>query len=157
MDDQTEWLTVPEQQAWLALAKVLVRLDAALDVRLRRDAGISHFDYIVLAALSSAPERTMRMSDLAARAEGSLPRLSQVVSRLERKGWVARTPDPANGRYTLAILTDEGFAKLAAAAPDHVRAVRTLVFDSLSPTQVKQLAVIGERIAGAIESAPADT
>jgi DNA-binding MarR family transcriptional regulator len=155
-DDDTHWLTAAEQQAWSTLASVLIRLDAVLDARLRRDAGISHFDYGVLAALSAAPRRTMRMSDLAARAEGSLPRLSQVVTRLESKGWVQRTPDPANGRYTLAVLTDKGYAKIAAAAPDHVRAVRTLVFDPLTKAQVKQLAAIGQRIAGAIDSAPAD-
>jgi MarR family protein len=80
---------------------------AALDAQLRCDAGISHFEYQVLALLSEAPGRTLRMSELATMAEGSLPRLSQVVARMEQRGWVRRTPDPADGRYTLAILTDQ--------------------------------------------------
>ena len=155
LGDDGQWLTEGEQQAWSALASVLVRLDAALDAQLRRDAGMSHFDYEVLARLSEAPRRTMRMSELAARAEGSLPRLSQVIARLESAGWVLRTPDPANGRYTLAVLTDEGHAKLAATAPGHVRAVRALVFDPLTKVQVKQLAAIGQRIAGSLDATSA--
>lgn len=127
----------------------------AYSLLLRRDAGMSHFDYVVLARLSEAPRRTMRMSELAARAEGSLPRLSQVVTRLESAGWVSRTPDPVNGRYTLAVLTDDGYAKLAATAPEHVRAVRALVFAPLTQAQVKQLAAIGQRIAGGLDSASA--
>ena len=100
------WLDAEERQAWLALASALNRLPAALDAQLRRDAGISHFEYQVLALLSEAPDRTLRMSALAMWAGSSLPRLSQVVARLEHPGWIRRTPDPADGRYTLAILTD---------------------------------------------------
>src|SRR5262245_39974290 len=111
---------------------MLIRLPAALDAQLLRDAGISHFEYQVLAGLSMEPERTLRMSDLAAFAEGSLSRLSQVVGRLERRGWIRRTPDPADGRYTLAILTDEGWHKVVATAPGHVDAVRQYVFDPLT-------------------------
>src|SRR5690242_10359889 len=93
--DEPRWLTADERRAWMALVGLLARLGGALDAQLRRDAGISHFDYTVLAALSEAPGRTLRMSTLAALAEGSLPRLSQVVARLEAKGWVRRTPDPS--------------------------------------------------------------
>ncbi len=145
------WLSAEERRAWLALSSVLIRLDAALDAQLRRDARLSHFDYAVLATLSEAPGRTLRMSELAALAEGSLSRLSQVVARLEGKGWVRRTPDPADGRYTLALLTEHGFAAVAAAAPGHVREVRRLVFDPLTRAQVQQLASIGQRIARAID------
>jgi DNA-binding MarR family transcriptional regulator len=103
---EPRWLDAEESQAWLALARTLIRLPSALDEQLRRDAGISHFEYQVLANLSQVPDRTLRMSVLATQTEGSLPRLSQVVARLEQRGWVRRTPDPADGRYTLAILTD---------------------------------------------------
>jgi len=96
---EPRWLDAEESQAWRALASTLVRLPAALDAQLRRDAGISHFDYQVLALLSEAPGRTLRMSELATLAEGSLPRLSQVVARLEQRGWVRRTP--RSGRRTL--------------------------------------------------------
>ena len=148
---EPRWLDAEERQAWLALASTLVRLPAALDAQLRRDAGISHFDYQVLALLSEAPGRTLRMSELATQAEGSLPRLSQVVARLEQRGWMRRTPDPADGRYTLAMLTDEGGAKVAEAAPGHVEEVRRLVFDPLTKTQSRQLREISRRIMRAVD------
>ena len=149
---EPRWLDPEERQAWLVLASTLVRLPAALDAQLRRDAGISHFEYQVLALLSESPGRTLRMSELAMQAEGSLPRLSQVVARLEQRGWVRRVPDPADGRYTLAILTDEGGAKVTEAAPGHVEEVRRLVFDPLTKVQTRQLREIGRRIMRAIDS-----
>ena len=145
------WLDAEERQTWLGLASALNRLPAALDAQLRRDAGISHFEYQVLALLSEAPGRTLRMSALATLAEGSLPRLSQVVARLEQRGWVRRTPDPADGRYTLATLTDQGLAKVTEAAPGHVQEVRRLVFDPLTKTQSRQLREISRRIMHAID------
>jgi DNA-binding MarR family transcriptional regulator len=148
---EPRWLDAEERQAWLALASVLVRLPSALDAQLERDAGISHFEYIVLAGLSEVPGRTLRMSVLAMLAEGSLPRLSQVVGRLERRGWVRRTPDPTDGRYTLAILTEEGWAKVTATAPGHVAEVCRLVFDPLTKAQSRQLREIGRRIMRAID------
>jgi DNA-binding MarR family transcriptional regulator len=112
---------------------------------------LSHFEYMVLAGLSEVPGRTLRMSVLAMLAEGSLPRLSQVVGRLEKRGWVRRAPDPFDGRYTLAILTDEGWAKVVATAPGHVAEVRRLVFDPLTKAQSRQLRDIGRRIMRAID------
>jgi DNA-binding MarR family transcriptional regulator len=154
MDAQQEprWLDAEESQVWRALASMLIRLPAALDAQLRRDAGITHFEYQVLALLSEAPGRTLRMSALATQAEGSLPRLSQVVARLEQRGWVRRTPDPADGRYTLAILTDQGRAKVAQAALGHVQEVRRLVLDPLTNTQTRQLRETSRRITRAIGS-----
>ncbi len=153
MDDPQDprWLDAEESQAWRALAKTLFRLPAALDAQLRRDAGMSHFEYEVLALLSEAPGRTLRMSALAMWAGGSLPRLSQVVARLEQRNWVRRTPDPADGRYTLATLTDDGQAKVSEAAPGHVEEVRRLVFDPLTRTQSRQLGEIGRRIIRAVD------
>jgi len=148
---EPRWLDAEETQAWRALARTLVRLPAALDAQLRRDAGISHFEYQVLALLSEAPGRTLRMSALATLAGGSLPRLSQVVARLEQRGWVRRTPDPADGRYTLATLTGQGQAKVTQAAPGHVQEVRRLVLDPLTKAQSRQLREISRRITRAID------
>lgn len=83
--------------------------------------------------------------------EGSLPRLSQAVGRLEKRGWVRRTPDPTDGRYTLAILTDEGRDKIVETAPGHVAEVRRLVFDPMTRTQAKQLREIGARVLRAVD------
>jgi DNA-binding MarR family transcriptional regulator len=148
---EPRWLTAEERDAWYALGSLMMRLPPALDAQLQRDAGISHFEYQVMAGLSEAPDRTMRMSDLAVIAEGSLPRLSQVVGRLEKRGWVRRTPDLADGRYTLAILTEDGWDKVVQTAPGHVEAVRTLVFDPLTKAQVQQLTNIGRRVTRAID------
>jgi DNA-binding MarR family transcriptional regulator len=147
---EPRWLDTDEQRAWRMLGGLVVLLDSALDAQLRRDAGISHFEYAVLAALSDAPNKSLRMSLLAYLARGSLPRLSQVVDRMEAAGWVRRSPDPTDGRYTLAILTDAGLDKVVATAPGHVEEVRRLVLDPLTKAQVKQLTTIGARIVRAI-------
>src|SRR5215469_6876429 len=133
------WLAPDEQAAWRQVAALVFRLPGALDVQLQRDAGISHFEYMVLSGLSEAENRTLRMSDLAAMASGSLSRLSHVVSRLEKRGWVRREPCPGDGRFVNAVLTDEGMAKVVATAPGHVEEVRRLVVDALSPQQLAAL------------------
>ena len=111
------WLSAEEQAAWRPFAALLIRLPAVLDAQLQKDAGISHFEYMVLSSLSEAPDRTLRMSDLAAMASGSLSRLSHVVSRLESRGWVRREACPGDGRFINAVLTEEGWAKVVATAP----------------------------------------
>ncbi|MDO5500221.1 MAG: MarR family transcriptional regulator [Propionibacteriaceae bacterium] len=147
---QPRWLTVQERAAWLALVGVTVQLPAALDQRLKKAAGIGLVDYHVLAGLSDAPERTLRMSDLAEFAQASLSRLSQMVGRLETRGWVRRSSDPVDGRYTLATLTEAGLAALRDLAPSHVEDVRELVFDALTPAQVQQLDQISRCILEAV-------
>ncbi len=148
---EPRWLSPDEQRAWRAFATILFKLPPTLDAQLQRDARLSHFEYVVLAALSEAPDRTLRMSDLAAISNGSLSRLSHVVKRLERRNWVRRAPCPQDGRYINATLTDAGFAKLEASAPGHLRIVRSLVIDALTPDQLEQLTEIGGRIAGRID------
>ncbi|MFI5955216.1 MarR family winged helix-turn-helix transcriptional regulator [Cryptosporangium sp. NPDC051539] len=135
----------------MTLLSVLIRLPGSLDAQLQRDAGINLFEYTLLAGLSDAPERRLRMSLLAEISEGSLPRLSQAVGRLEKRGWVRRSPDPDDGRYTLAILTDEGLEKVVATAPSHVAEVRRLVLDPLTKAQPRQLHDICGRIMRTID------
>jgi DNA-binding MarR family transcriptional regulator len=144
--EEPRWLTAEEQQTWLALGGVLAWLPDALDAQLQRDAGISHFEYQVMAMLSMSPDRRLRMSELAAVANGSLTRLSRVVDRLDARGWVCRRPDPDDGRYTLAVLTEAGWDKVVQTAPGHVAEVRRLVFDPLTNAQARQLRDIGTRI-----------
>ena len=144
--DEPAWLDREEAHAWVALAGMLVELPAALDAQLQRDAGISHFEYQVLAMLSMEPGRTLLMTRLAALASGSLTRLSRVVDRLDKRGWVCRQPDPTDGRSTLAVLTDAGWEKVVETAPGHVAEVRRLIFDPLTGGQVRQLHDIGKRV-----------
>jgi DNA-binding MarR family transcriptional regulator len=150
MTEEPRWLDDDERAAWMALASALMRLGPALNAQLLRDAGLTHFEYTVMASLSEVPDRTMRMSHLADLSDGLLPRLSQVVTRLERRGWVTRRTDPTDGRYTLATLTDDGMAKVVASAPGHVEEVRRIVFDPLTRAQVAQLTRIGERLNDAL-------
>lgn len=149
--EDPRWLTPEEQETWRALTSLLVRLPAALDAQLRRDAGITHFDYQVLSQLSEQPGRRLRLRELATLVDSSLQRLSQVVTRLETKGWVERVPDPADGRTTLAVLTDAGFEKVVATAPGHAAEVLDLAIDPLSPDQHRAMREIAQRIVGTIE------
>lgn len=136
---------------WRALTALVVRLPSALDAQLRRDAGISHFDYAVMAWLSESEGRSLPMSELAHLAEGSLSRLSHCVKRLESRGWIIRAPDPNDRRTTIATLTAAGMKKVAAAAPGHVAAVRRHVFDPLTDRQIAELRVIADRVAETVE------
>ena len=135
----TRWLTDTEQQAWRRLAAVTMLLPAALESQLQRDADLTHFGYWVMAMLSEAPGRSLRMSELAALSYGSQSRLSHLVSRLEQQGYVRRERVGEDRRGYLAVLTDAGYAKVVATAPGHVDEVRARVFDRLTPTQVAQL------------------
>jgi DNA-binding MarR family transcriptional regulator len=139
-------------EAWSALATVLEWLPAALDAQLQRDAGLTHFEYGVMFALADAEDRTLRMSTLASYSNSSLSRLSRAVARLEAKDWVRRAPDPADGRYTLATLTDAGEQKVDEAAPGHVATVNRLIFGSLTQAQVRQLRDISGRIMDAVRA-----
>jgi DNA-binding MarR family transcriptional regulator len=139
-------LDQPEQAAWVRLASMLELLPGVLDAQLRRDAGLMHFEYFVLAMLSEAPKRTLRMSALAAQTNSTPPRLSHVVTRLEERGLVERTPCPGDARATNARLTAAGWRKVREAAPGHVDNVRENVIDALTPLQVRQLADIAEAI-----------
>ena len=149
MHDETPWLDAAQLRSWMALMAVVEALPAALDAQLRRDAGINHFEYLVLAGLSEAPGRAMPMSDLAGFATGSMSRLSHAVARLEQRGWVTRRTMPAGPRRVEAVLTEEGMAMVAATAPGHVREARRLVIDALDPAQTRQLDVIARAILAA--------
>lgn len=140
------WLTDAQQRTWRRLVAVVLRLPAALESQLQRDSDMSHFEYWVLALTSEAPERSMRLSELAGNANASLSRLSHVVTRLERRGWVRRRPDPADARATRAVLTDEGWRALQAAAPGHVEMVQRLVFDALDGEDVERLGELCDKI-----------
>jgi DNA-binding MarR family transcriptional regulator len=143
---ETQWLDEAERQAWLRLVAVVELLPGVLDAHLRRSAGLTHFEYFVLAMLSEAPERTLRMTSLALRTNATLPRLSHVVRRLEDRGLVDRFPCPEDGRATNARLTEAGWDAVVAAAPGHVTTVRRHVLDPLTHEQVAQLRDIGDAL-----------
>ena len=140
------WLDEEEQRTWRAFLDVNQLLFEQLDHELQRDSGIPHGYYEIMVRLSEAPGRTLRMSQLAKRSQSSRSRISHAVARLEETGWVRRETCPTDRRGFLAVLTDEGFAALAGAAPGHVEGVRGHLFDRLSTEQVGQLRAISEAV-----------
>lgn len=148
---ETRWLDEDEQRTWRAFLGAIRLLAAELDRELQRDASMPHTYYEILVALSEAPGRTLRMNELAALSQSSRSRLSHAVSRLEEAGWVERRACPTDKRGALAVLTDAGFAALAAAAPGHVEAVRCSLFDALTPEQVAQLGEISAAVRDRLE------
>ncbi|WP_036556225.1 MarR family winged helix-turn-helix transcriptional regulator [Nocardioides insulae] len=145
------WLDDHERAAWVRLAAVLELLPGVLDAQLRRDAGLTHFEYFVLAMLSESPEGALRMSALAAQTNATLPRLSHVVRKLSDRGLVRRSAAPGDARATDVALTEEGWTKIRETAPGHVAQVRRHVVDALTPAQIDQLAGIAEAILGRID------
>ncbi|QKW13507.1 MarR family winged helix-turn-helix transcriptional regulator [Verrucosispora sp. NA02020] len=151
----TRWLSDDERAAWLANSAIMISLPAALDARMQRESELTFFEYIVLSVLSEEPERTMRMSRLAARAAASLSRLSHVVGRLEKRGLIARSRIPGAGRATNATLTEAGHQVVVAAAPGHITAVREYLIDQLEPCDLAALSRIGTAVEAAINRATA--
>jgi DNA-binding MarR family transcriptional regulator len=140
-----------EMAAWVRLASVLELLPGVLDTQLRRDADLMHFEYFVLAMLSEAPHRTLRMSELAAQTNSTPARLSHVVRRLEERGLVERFPSQEDARVTNARLSAAGWRAVREAAPGHAANVRENVIDALSVEQIDQLADIAEAILGRLD------
>lgn len=143
---ETEWLDETEREAWLRFVAVVELLPGVLDTQLRTTSALTHFEYYVLAMLSEAAGRTLRMTALAQRTNATLPRLSHVVRRLEDRGLVERFPCPEDGRATNARLTDVGWDAVVAAAPGHVTTVRRTVLDPLTREQVVQLRDIADAL-----------
>ncbi len=156
MDDE-RWLQPDELRAWTTFVAATSLLESTVDRQLQRDSGMPHAYYMILAMLSDVPDRTLRMSDLAAMTQSSQSRLSHAVARLEQQGWVRRSRCPDDRRSTLARLTDAGHAALAAAAPGHVTTVRKHLFDRLTCEQVGQLREICRSVLAGLEPGPEPT
>jgi len=142
----TRWLTADQLRAWKKFVAVVEVLPGVLDSQLQRDADVTHFEYFTMAMLSEAPDRMLRMTSLAAATNSTLPRLSHVVSRLEKRGYVDRAPCPEDRRATNATLTEAGWQKVVATAPGHVDTVRENVIEPLTAADVADL----DRIMGKV-------
>jgi DNA-binding MarR family transcriptional regulator len=136
-------------ETWASVATLLEWLPPALDGPLQ-PFGLTHFEYGLLFALADASDHRLRMSVLAGYANSSLSRLSRAVSRLEGRGWVRREPDPSDGRFTLAVLTDDGLRQCDLAMPTHAANVHRLVLDVLTAQQRQQLRRIAQRMMRAV-------
>ncbi|MCW2529216.1 MAG: MarR family transcriptional regulator [Pseudonocardiales bacterium] len=149
------WLSAQEKEAWTGLVSLVLLLPGWLESDLMRRAALTLFEYLTLSHISEMPGRKLRMGELAYLASGSPSRLSNVVRRLETRGLVTRSPDPANGRYTLAALTEAGNQTVLDAAPWHLRSVRSRVLDHLDTDDQQSLIDIASKLgARRAESTP---
>ncbi|WP_073708012.1 MULTISPECIES: MarR family winged helix-turn-helix transcriptional regulator [Glutamicibacter] len=152
MSDKPVWLSQPERDAWLGLHAVMTLLPAALDSDLQGLEGITLFDYHMLAMLSEAKDHQLTMTTLASHTSASLSRLSHVVKKLEKRGWVIREQSPEDARVKIASLTQEGWEAVQQMAPHHVASVRGLLFDTLDDKDVKDLTRITRKITTSLDA-----
>jgi len=148
----TRWLSKEQQRCWRAYVEAVRLLQDSLDAQLQADAGMPHAYYEILVRLSESRDRRLRMAELATGTQSSRSRVSHAVTRLEERGWVRREPCASDRRGQLAVLTDDGYAALAAAAPGHVAQVRATVIDALSAEQLRALADASTVIATAVRA-----
>ncbi len=151
---EPRWLDAEEQRTWRSFVTASRLFWDRVERQLQQCAGIPHAYYEILVRLSEAPDRTLRMSQLASSSLSSRSRLSHAVARMEESGWIRRLPFPDDRRGALAQLTDEGMARLAAAAPGHVDEVRSLLFDPLTPDQVTALREISDALGARLADTP---
>ncbi len=152
---EPRWLNDEEQWAWRAFIDAIRLFTGEIDRELQHDSGLNHAYYHILVTLSEAPDRTMRMSDLAALTLTSRSRLSHAVARLEEAGWVERRSCPSDKRGSYAVMTVDGLSVLESAARGHVEAVRRNLFDVLTPEQVQQLGAISMVLRDALRAGSA--
>lgn len=145
---KTRWLSEEERESWLFISSIMFNLPGQLESQLSKDAGLSFVEYMVLAMLSESPDHQLTMTDLARQTNTLLPRLSRVVTRLEKQGFVERSIWAKDRRVSICHLLEPGLEKVQEAAPGHVEAVRRIIFDQLTKRQVSSLAKIGESVLG---------
>ena len=150
--DTVRWLSTDEQRAWRGWLSAHILLTEALDRDMKRDNGITMADYEILVRLSEAPDRSLRMSELAEVTLSSRSRLSHQIARMETAGWVTRRECATDRRGTLAEMTDAGWELLVAAAPSHVASVRRHLVDVLAPEEFAAAGAAGQKVADHILS-----
>jgi DNA-binding MarR family transcriptional regulator len=149
--DHVRWLDEADQQVWRDYLAASQQLWDRLDDELEAGAGMPLSEYEILVRLSEAPDRSLRMSQLAEKVVHSRSRLTHTVARMERRGLVSRRPCEEDGRGVLAELTDDGFAALEKAAPVHVQSVRRHMFDPLTGEEIEVLGRAMRKIAESLK------
>jgi DNA-binding MarR family transcriptional regulator len=139
---EPRWLNETEMRAWAGLLETYDLIHRLVELQLREVGGLTMVQYEILTRLNESPDRSRGMTDLASRMVASRSGLTYQVGQLEKAGLLRRTPDPADDRGVLAVLTNEGRRVLEETAPGHVRVVREGLIDRLSEAQVAQLAEV---------------
>lgn len=146
--ESPRWLSAEEREGWLFISSIIFNLTRRLENQLQSEAGISFVEYMVLAMLSESDDLSLTMTELAITTNTLPARLSRVVARLEKDGYVRRSLSAEDRRVSICHLLPAGQKKVQEVAPGHVAEVRRQIFDHLTPQQVKQLAEIGEAVLG---------
>lgn len=146
--ESPRWLSAEEREGWLFISSIIFNLTRRLENQLQSEAGISFVEYMVLAMLSESDDLSLTMTELAITTNTLPARLSRVVARLEKDGYVRRSLSAEDRRVSICHLLPAGQKKVQEVAPGHVAEVRRQIFDRLTPQQVKQLAEIGEAVLG---------
>ncbi|MEV6320103.1 MarR family winged helix-turn-helix transcriptional regulator [Nocardia sp. NPDC051787] len=136
------WLDEVEMRAWIGFVRTRDLIAAAVGRDSTRESNLTYVEYSVLAYLADAPDHLLTFAALAAKLEWSQSRLSHQITRMEKRGLVAREPIPDDARRTAARLTPHGAEVLTGAAPGHVRSVRRHMIDVLDRQQLAALADI---------------
>lgn len=140
-----QWLNTVERRAWLSLVATQMQLMPTLEADLQEHGGVSLFEYQVLAMLSESDE-PLPMSELAARTNASLSRLSHAARKLEKRGWIRRQTSPDDARVTLAEMTEKGMDELEQLAPHHVASVRRRMIDVLDTRDLRDIGRISAKL-----------
>lgn len=148
MPTRVRGLSHVELDAWRSFLRAHDRVTRQLDAELAAECDLPLASYEVLVHLNEAPGRRLRMTELAEQVLLSRSGLTRLVDRLEREGLIDRESCPSDARGTNAVLTDEGYARLRAAAPIHLRGVREHLVDRLTPEEIEVLGRALGRVAG---------
>jgi len=147
----TTWLTEAQQAEWRAFLSLIVLLPEQFGRDLYSSQGLTMSDYEILVRLSEAPDRSMRMSDLADRTLASRSRLTHQIDRMVTAGLVERAQCPVDKRGFLAVMTAAGWKKLVAAAPAHVESVREHIVDVLTDEEFATLGQLSRKLLAALD------
>jgi DNA-binding MarR family transcriptional regulator len=151
-----KWLDTREDRAWRGYQHMHSELNRRLSRQLQRDAGLSDADYAVLVNLSEAPDRRLRLYELGRGLHWEKSRVSHQLTRMAQRGLVARQNCAADGRGAFVVLTDEGFAAITSAAPQHVETVRRYFIDALTPAQLDALSEITDAVSARLSETSED-
>lgn len=153
----TRWLSEDEQLSWRAWLEMTRLLPEQFNRELTKNHELSLPDFEILIQLSEAPDRRLRMSELADSALSSRSRLSHACDRIEKNGFIVREPCEDDRRGFWAVLTDQGWEKIGIAAAGHVESVRYHLVDLLSPTEFSELGRIARKVSEHVQAARLDS
>ncbi|MFE0328056.1 MarR family winged helix-turn-helix transcriptional regulator [Streptomyces sp. NPDC003753] len=151
MEDSVNWLTAEEQRAWRSFVRLHERLGGRLARLLQTESNLSAADFAVLVNLTDVPEGRRRYQDLARALEWEKSRMSHHIARMAGRGLVVRQECLEDGRGAFVAITEAGRAAIEAAAPLHVKAVRSLFLDHVTPAELRTVAEVSERVVEKLE------